>query len=93
MADGTIAFTPVVFVVPGALVDLTGTYQATPGLLDFHGSLNLDSKVSGTFSGWKRWALKPFDPVFAKNEVGTYLPIKITGDKDNPQFGLDRKKN
>ena len=93
MADGIIAFTPVVFVVPGALVDLTGTYQATPGLLDFHGSLNLDSKVSGTFSGWKRWALKPFDPIFAKNDVGTYLPIKITGDKDNPQFGLDRKKN
>lgn len=93
MADGKLDFTPVVFVIPGALVDLTGSYEVTPGTLDFHGSLNLDSKVSGTFSGWKRWALKPFDPIFAKNDVGTYLPIKITGDKDNPQFGLDRKKN
>ena len=92
MADGKLDFKPVVFVIPGALVDLTGFYEVSPGILDFHGSLNLDSKVSGTFSGWKRWALKPFDPIFAKNDVGTYLPIKITGDKDNPQFGLDRKK-
>ena len=93
MAEGKLDFEPVVFVVPGALVDLTGSYQVEPGTLDFHGSLNLDSKVSDTFGGWKRWALKPFNPIFSKNDVGTYLPIKITGDKDNPQFGLDRKKN
>ena len=90
MAEGKLDFEPVVFVVPGALVDLTGSYQVTPGTLDFRGSLNLDSKVSDTFSGWKRWALKPFNPIFSKNDVGTYLPIKITGDKDNPHFGLAR---
>lgn len=92
MAEGKLDFEPVVFVVPGALVDLTGAYQVTDGTLDFHGSLNLDSKMSDTFAGWKRWALKPFNPVFSKNEAGTYLPIKITGNKDNPQFGLDRSK-
>jgi hypothetical protein len=93
MADGRLDFEPVVFVVPGALVDLTGNYIVNPGTLDFHGSLNLDSKMSDTFGGWKRWALKPFNPIFAKNEAGTYLPIKITGNKDNPEFGLDRKKD
>ncbi len=93
MAEGKLDFEPVVFVVPGALVDLTGSYEVEPGTLDFHGSLNLDSKVSDTFTGWKRWALKPFNPIFSKNDVGTYLPIKITGDKDNPQFGLDRGNN
>jgi hypothetical protein len=90
MAEGKLDFEPVVFVVPGALVDLTGSYVVEAGTLDFLGSLNLDSKVSNTFSGWKRWALKPFNPIFSKNDVGTYLPIKITGDKDNPQFGLAR---
>ncbi|MCX6614133.1 MAG: hypothetical protein NTW74_25230 [Acidobacteria bacterium] len=90
MAEGKLDFEPVVFVVPGALVDLTGSYLVAPGTLDFRGSLNLDAKVSETFSGWKRWALKPFNPIFSKNDVGTYLPIKITGDKDNPQFGLAR---
>lgn len=90
MDDGKLDFEPVVFVVPGALVDLTGSYTVEAGILDFHGSLNLESKMSNTFGGWKRWALKPFNPIFSKNDVGTYLPIKITGDKDNPQFGLAR---
>jgi len=52
--------------------------------------LNLAAKMSETFGGWKRWALKPFNPIFAKNDVGTFLRIAITGDKDNPKFGLDK---
>lgn len=93
MADAVLAFKPAIFVVPGALVDLNGNYQINAGQLDFHGSLNLSAAMSNTFAGWKRWALKPFNPIFSKNEVGTYLPIQITGNKDNPHFGLDRKKN
>lgn len=93
MANARLDFKPVIFVVPGALVDLNGNYDVDKAELDFHGSLNLAASMSNTFSGWKRWALKPFNPIFSKNEVGTYLPIKITGPKDNPQFGLDRKKN
>ncbi len=91
MADGKIKFEPVVFAVPGALVDLEGTYAVDGADLDFHGSLNLAAKMSDTFGGWKRWALKPFNPIFAKNDVGTYLRLAITGDKDNPKFGLDKK--
>lgn len=90
MADGKIKFEPVVFVVPGALVDLEGTYSVVSSEVDFHGSLNLAAKMSETFGGWKRWALKPFNPIFAKNDVGTFLRIAITGDKDNPKFGLDK---
>jgi hypothetical protein len=93
MADGRIAFNPVIFVVPGALVDLTGNYAVTEGgELDFRGSLNLEAKVSDTFSGWKRWALKPFNPVFSKNDAGTFFRIAITGDAKNPKFGLDKGK-
>jgi hypothetical protein len=38
--------------------------------------------------------LKPFDPFFRKNGV-TVLPIKVTGTRDQPAFGLDfhRKKD
>jgi hypothetical protein len=93
MAEGKIKFNPVVFVVPGALVDLNGEYAVTEGgELDFHGSLNLEAKVSETFAGWKRWALKPFNPVFAKNDAGTFFKIAITGDAKNPKFGLDKGK-
>ena len=37
MADGDLTFRPVIFVIPGALVDLTGSYRVAPGTLDFHG--------------------------------------------------------
>jgi len=58
--------------------------------LDFHGALKLVAKVSQTMTGWKRWALKPVDPFFAKNGAGTFLPIKVVGNSHGPHFGLDR---
>jgi hypothetical protein len=56
------------------------------------GTAKLQAKASQTMTGWKRWALKPVDPFFSKNGAGTFLPIKITGTRDKPEFGLDRKK-
>jgi hypothetical protein len=41
-------------------------------------------------TGWKRFVLKPVDPFFSKPGAGTLLPIKITGNRAHPQFGLDR---
>jgi hypothetical protein len=41
-------------------------------------------------SGWKRWALKPVDPFFAKRGAGTFLKIKVDGTSREPKFGLDR---
>jgi len=32
--------------------------------------------------------LKPFDSFFRKGDV-TQLPIKVTGTRDKPSFGLD----
>jgi hypothetical protein len=39
-------------------------------------------------SGWKSWFLKPIDPFFAKHGAGTELPIRITGTRSEPHFGL-----
>jgi hypothetical protein len=41
-------------------------------------------------TGWKRWVLKPVDPLFAKNGAGTFLHIKVEGSSQSPKFGLDR---
>jgi hypothetical protein len=60
--------------------------------VDFHGSLGLEAKLSQTMTGWKRWVLKPVDPFFAKNGVGTFLRIKIDGTSKAPNFGLDHSK-
>jgi hypothetical protein len=41
-------------------------------------------------SKWKRWALKPVDPFFARQGYGTVAKIKIEGSREKPKFGLDR---
>lgn len=78
------------FEVPGASVSVMGTYDMGSDMLDFHGALKLNARISDTVSGWKHWLLKPADPFFAKHGAGTYLKIKIAGDAHHPQFGLDR---
>jgi len=96
LQKGIIHFADLRFTVPGASVNLLGTY-ALSGALDFHGHLLLDAKLSQTMTGWKSVLLKAVDPLFSGKDVGagTDLPIKVEGTKDHPQFGLDRggKKN
>jgi hypothetical protein len=92
MDDQIVTFRSLSFAVPGANVDLAGGYDLDRDALDFHGTLKLKARVSQTMTGWKRWALKPVDPIFAKNGVGTFLRIKIDGTAKQPKFGLDRGK-
>ncbi len=92
MENQTITFRSLTFSTPGSAVQLAGQYNLAHDTMDFHGSLGLDAKVSQTVTGWKRWVLKPVDPLFAKNGVGTYLRIKIDGSSNSPHFGLDHGK-
>ena len=88
--DQVMTFSSVSFSVPGSGVDLKGTYDLGNDVLDFHGTLRLDAKISQTMSGWKRWLLKPIDPFFSKDGSGTLLKIQVVGSKDQPKFGRDR---
>ena len=92
MEDQTIQFRQLKFGVPGARVDLIGSYDIDDDKLDFHGSLALDAKISKTLTGWKRWAAKPLDPFFAKNGAGTFLKIQVVGSAKQPSFGLDKQQ-
>jgi len=89
VADQSITFRTLAFAIPGAAVNIGGSYDMDDDLLDFHGSLMLDAKISQTQTGWKRWVLKPVDPFFSKRGAGTFLHIKILGSAKDPQFGLD----
>jgi hypothetical protein len=40
-------------------------------------------------TGWKSLLLKAVDPFFKKDGAGAVLPIKITGTKSDPHFGLN----
>jgi len=88
--NGLIAFRELTFGVPGADVHLEGNYDLDADMLDFHGGLKLQAKVSQMVTGWKHWLLKPVDPFFSKDGAGTYLKIQVVGSSKAPKFGLDR---
>lgn len=79
------------FEVPGAAVALNGKLDLKADVLEMHGTLKMQAKVSQTMTGWKRWALKPADPFFAKAGAGTFLRIQVEGSSKAPKFGLDRR--
>jgi hypothetical protein len=90
MQDGNITFSALTFRVPGAAVHLKGTYGLYSEQIDLHGVARLKATVSQTMTGWKRLVLRPVDPFFSKGGAGALLPIKITGTRVKPEFGLDR---
>ncbi|MGH9719199.1 MAG: hypothetical protein ACRD8O_03235 [Bryobacteraceae bacterium] len=90
LQNEALSFRSLAFGVPGAHVQLAGGYNLEDDALDLRGNLRLQSKVSGTVSGWKRWGLKPIDPFLAKRGAGTFLNIKVDGTSQRPKFGLDR---
>ena len=95
MNEGTIDFSSLAFGVPGASIDLAGDYGLDTGQLEFRGKLRLRAKPSQATTGVASFFLRALDPFFKGKDAGTVLPIKITGTKDHPSFGLDfgDKKN
>jgi hypothetical protein len=88
LEKGVIRFSSLTFIVPGAAIDLAGTYALHDGNLDFNGHLRLQAKLSQTMTGAKSFFLKAFDPFFKKDGAGAVLPITITGTRDKPIFGV-----
>jgi hypothetical protein len=53
----------------------------------------MDATISQTTTGFKRMLLKAIDPIFEKKGGGgTEVPIKISGRRTNPSFGLDKSR-
>jgi hypothetical protein len=90
LSEAVLSFSSLHFGVTGASINLDGTYNIDSEGLDFHGKLLLVAKPSQTTTGVKSFFLKAIDPFFSGKNAGTVLPIKITGTKENPSFGLDR---
>ncbi len=90
MDNSKVDFSRLNFQVPGADISLLGNYNMDSGALDFYGNLVMKAKLSQTVTGAKSFFLRAVDPFFkGKNGMGTSLPIKVTGTKDHPSFGLD----
>jgi AsmA-like C-terminal region len=90
LENGTAVFPSLTFSVPGAQVQLAGSYGMRSGDLNFRGKLALDATLSQAAGGGvKGFFLKVFDPFFREPGAGMVLPIKITGTRKAPKFGLD----
>jgi len=89
LGDRKLTFTNLKYDVPGADIALSGVYTLDGDQFDFSGTARLKAKVSQLTTGFKSLLLKPVDPFFSKNGAGTEVPIKITGTRSEPKFGLD----
>lgn len=91
MRNGTIRFNPFRFAVPGADVQIVGSYGVRSQDLDFTGDLLMNASVSEAMGGGiKGFLLKPFDPLFRdKRTKGSRVPITIKGPREKPKFGLN----
>jgi AsmA-like C-terminal region len=89
LKNSVMTFSKLSFGVPGALIRLSGRYGLSDEIMDFHGTLRMQAKLSQTMTGYKSWLLKAADPFFSKGGAGAVLPIKITGSRQNPSFGLE----
>jgi hypothetical protein len=90
LGGGRLEIPNVTFDVPGSVVDLAGTYDLVPETLNFKGTLFMDVKVSDTTTGFKHFLLKLADPLFRRQGGGSAIPIKVTGRRSDPSFGLDK---
>jgi len=89
LRNGVIGFERLAFVVPGATVELQGSYGLRGEKLDFEGTLRTQAKVSEMTTGIKSFFLKLADPLFKKKDAGAVIPFKISGTREEPKFDPD----
>lgn len=89
MAGGVVTLPALTYTVPGATIQLKGTYTMEGGAMDFSGTVKTEATVSKMVGGWKGILLKPADRFFKKDGAGTEVPIRIDGTREDPKFSVD----
>ena len=89
LAAGVISLPALTYTVPGATIQLNGTYGVEGGALDFTGTAKMQATVSQMVGGLAGLLLKPADKYFKKNGAGTEVPIHISGTREEPIFGIE----
>jgi hypothetical protein len=89
LRDGRLSLPDLLFELPGARVNLAGSYTLRGGQLDFSGTARLKATVSEMTTGFKHVLLKAVDPLFKRDGAGAVVPIRISGTRGSPSFRLD----
>jgi hypothetical protein len=91
LKNGTLRLSSLRFAIPGARVNLHGSYGLVSERIAFEGAARLDAKPSEMTTGFKSLLLKMIDPLFSRKDAGTVVPIHISGTRKDPKFGVDVK--
>lgn len=92
LRNARITFSELTFGVPGAVVELAGSYNLHDESLDFKGYLLTDASLADMTSGIKSLLARLAQPFFRRPGGGSKLPIKISGPRSKPAFGLDVRR-
>ena len=89
LANGALTFSELTFAVPGSTVRLHGSFDLHSETMNFQGELLTDATLADMTSGVKSLLARLAQPLFRRKGGGTRLPIRISGPRSKPQFGLD----
>jgi hypothetical protein len=76
------------FQVPGATARGRGTYNLLTEVVQLHGGLAMQARLSQAAGGIKSLFLLPLDPFFQKEGAGAVLPFRVTGTYSYPSFTI-----
>jgi hypothetical protein len=87
---GVIHVPRIKYVLPGAQVNMHGVYSLDGQQFEFKGKVLTRASLSQMVdSPWKSALLKLVSPFFSKKGGGAEIPVKVSGTKSDPKFGLD----
>lgn len=92
LRGGVLTLTNLSFGVPGAVVQIAGTYNLRREELDFRGHLLTDATLAEMTTGTKALLAHIAQPLFRRPGGGSKIPIRISGPREKPAFGLDVKR-
>lgn len=94
MGGGTLGLSALAFSMPGATVNMHGSYGLVSQELAFDGHLRMQATVSQAagVGGVKGFFLKLADPLFRRQGAGAVIPLRVRGTREDPKFGVDVKK-
>jgi hypothetical protein len=89
LASAVIHIPDLNYKMPGAQVHLAGDYGLSGETFEFEGKVRTEATASQMLTGWKSVVAKPFDGLLKKDGAGLEVPIKVSGTKSDPKFGVD----
>jgi hypothetical protein len=92
LANGVLHAPDLDYEMPGAQVHLEGDYSLNGEIFEFGGTVRTDATASQMLTGWKSKLMKPFDGLLKKDGAGVEVPVKVSGTKSEPKFGVDLDK-